>query len=85
MQALFINAGEDVDGVLAFVDAADLSSPVLFDTDSDVYKSYDLQGLGGYAPFPLQIVIDREGTITYMAKQYDAVALRAALDAAVAE
>jgi hypothetical protein len=39
----------------------------------------------GYAPFPLQVVIDRKGEIVYLSKQYDVDAAVAAIEAALAE
>ena len=60
-----------------------LTSPVLLDSDGAVYRSYDTSALGGYAPFPMQIVIDREGTIVYMARQYDADAIQLAIESAL--
>ncbi len=61
-----------------------LTSPVLLDADGSVYRSYDTSALGGYAPFPLQILVDRQGRIVYMARQYNADAVRDAIEAALA-
>lgn len=66
-----------------FVEEAGVTSPVLLDSDGGVYRSYDTTALGGYAPFPLQILIDRDGKIVYMARQYNADAVKAAIEAAL--
>ena len=49
----------------------------------EVYRSYP-RGADAYAPFPLQLVIDPDGVVRYLAYQYDAEAVRAAIDEALA-
>ncbi len=56
---------------------------VLLDTDEAVYFSYPFEQ--AWAPFPVHVLIDRDGQVTYFARQLEADALRAAIDEAVAQ
>lgn len=86
MVVWLVDAGDDYDTAWEFIDEAGTSLPCLLDLDEDVYSVYEKKGEDdGYAPFPLQVVIDREGVITYLEYQYDAERLTAAIDAAVAD
>ena len=73
-----VNAGDSFEQVYDWIGEAGTTLPTLLDTDNAVYSSYQ-RGADAYAPFPLQVVIDREGRITYLANQYDAEAVRAAI------
>lgn len=57
--------------------------PILLDEQETYYRPYAME-VPGYAPFPLQVVIDRDGTIVYLSKQYDVDAAVAAIQAALA-
>lgn len=51
----------------------------MLDNGGALYRSYS--GLGpGYAPFPLQVVIDQDGTIQMLTNQYDPEAVRRVID-----
>jgi len=77
-----VNVGESAELAAAFAEQAGVSSPVLLDSESRWHISYG--GMDeGYAPFPLQIVVDREGVITYIGRQYDVSAVRRAVDEAL--
>lgn len=79
-----VNAGDPYDQVLAYLQEAGTTLPCLLDTDESMYRRYDRREGGEiHAPFPLQVVIDRDGRITYLANQYDADAARAAIQAAL--
>ena len=81
-----VDAGDSFDDAFEFVGESSTSLPVLLDSDETVYKSYTRrEGGESYAPFPLQVIIDRDGTIAYLSNQYDAEAVRAAIDALLAE
>ncbi len=59
---------------------------MLIDEDQTLYYSYSMGELGfNSAPYPLQVVIDRDGLISYLALEYDVDAVRAAIEAALAE
>ena len=79
-----VNPGEDFDTVYDFVGEYPSPLPVLLDRDESLYQSYgDVPDR--YGPFPLHVVIGRDGTIRYLSGQYDATALTDAIDAALAE
>ena len=86
MEILLVNTGDSFEDAYTFVGESEVTLPVLLDSDLSVYESYSrFEAEAGYAPYPLQIIIDREGTIRYLANQYDADAVRAAIDALLAE
>ena len=55
-----------------------VSLPTLLDAQP-LYQPYSQQP-GGYAPFPVQVVVDQNGIVQYVAHQYDAEAVRAVID-----
>lgn len=61
-----------------------MGTTCLLDTQQEIYRSYG-PVQGSYAPFPLQVVIDRDGTIVYLSAQYDADAVNLAIAAALEE
>lgn len=74
--------------VLDFTAGAGLTVPSLLNA-KPLYDRY--QGLGSpdgerpWAPYPLQVVVDPEGTIQYINQQYDAVLVREVIDGLLAE
>ena len=40
---------------------------------------------GSYAPYPLEVLIDQDGRIQYIATQYDAADMRGRIDVLLAE
>ncbi|MFT5584649.1 MAG: peroxiredoxin [Cognaticolwellia sp.] len=80
-----VNAGEDYATAYGFIDELQVSGiPILLDEQETYYKPYAME-VPGYAPFPLQVVIDRDGEIVYLSKQYDVDAAVAAIEAALAK
>lgn len=78
-----VNAGDAYDVAWDYLDNLGVGLTCLLDQSKSVYSAYS--GVpNAYAPFPLQVVIDREGVITYLNGQYDAEAVKAAIDAALA-
>lgn len=76
-----MNAGEELSDAQAFTDEAGIEGlPVLLDSDLSHYNGYYVPGQNGYAPFPLQVIVDQDGVITYVARQHDVSAVRAELD-----
>lgn len=81
-----VNVGEDPEVAADHLDELGLGWTCLLDRDSQVYLSYDRgEAEAEWAPFPLHVVVGRDGTIRYLATQYDALALQAALEAALSE
>ena len=83
LQVLLVNTHDDVDTAYDFLQSVEVALPTLLE-GQEIYESYP-RGNGVYAPFPLQVVIDKEGIIRYIAYQYDAEAVRAAIDEALEE
>lgn len=82
-QLWLVNVGESAEEAYDFLAETETSLPCLLDSDQSLYHSYP-EG-GNFAPFPLHVVIGRDGTVRYLARQYDADAARAAIEAALAE
>ncbi len=66
-----------------FLVAAGVDTTCLLDDMSNVYNSYAPSETGMvWAPFPMQVVIDRDGIITYLANEADPAAVIEAIEAA---
>jgi len=86
--------GDDVTAFLVSVDPQEMAAEFLetmgavqtclLDEDRAVYSSYDttVTGVGG-TPFPLRVVIDREGVIRWIDTDVDSDALREAVEDAL--
>lgn len=86
LTTFFVNAGEDEAAAREFLNTQGLTQRaihVLLDSQEAVYRSYPWND--SWAPFPVHVVIDREGEVVYFARQLDAVALKAAIDEALAQ
>ncbi len=70
-----------------FISEAEVTLPVLLDSDGYVYRTYSMADNLGAAvsPYPVQVVIDRDGVIVYLSRTHDPQAVREAIDAALAE
>lgn len=77
-----INSGDSFDTAWTFMEGAALETPCLLDTAANMANGYGFPD-EAYAPFPRHVVVDRDGVIRYLASQYDANALLAAIDAAL--
>ncbi len=73
-----MNVGEGLSPSYDFVGAAGVTAPCLLD-DGALYDSYPREI--EYAPFPMQVLIDADGAITYIGETYDVDRLRAAIEA----
>lgn len=82
-QLWLVNAGESAEEAYSFLAESRVGLPCLLDSAQSLYHSYP-EG-GNFAPFPLHVIIGRDGRIRYLARQYDAEAARAAIEAALAE
>ena len=61
----------------AFITTNGVTFPILIDT-GNTYMSYD--NLAAIAPYPIDIVLDADGTIVYLSRTYEPDALRAAVE-----
>jgi hypothetical protein len=78
-----VNPRDSAEVAYRFVDEARSGLPVLLDADSRFYNAYPRPA--SFAPFPFQVLIDRDGVIRGIYGQYDAVALQDQIDALLAE
>lgn len=58
--------------VADFVEQTGVSFPVVFDEEG-TYREYDRAE--ATAPYPLDVIVDREGVVRYVAAEYDAEAM----------
>ncbi len=65
----------------AFIEQTGVTSPIAWDADS--FNTFAWPD--AISPFPRQALIGRAGDVRYLASEYDATALSAAIEAAVAE
>ena len=81
-----VNTHDTVADAQAFLQQGGVTLPCLMDTDADWYRSYDRRSIdGSYAPYPLQVLIDQEGTIRSIVGQYDPVTMKDRIDALLAD
>ena len=72
--------GDDETRIRKFIDETGVTFPIA----SDGGRSYGSFSAGpGISPFPLDVVIGRDGRIVYLTREYDAGALKAAVEAAL--
>jgi peroxiredoxin len=90
LQVVGIDADADdranPDAVAAFVDNLGVTLPILVE-DSDLTPTYTtIEGIyDGGNPFPVDIVIDRQGIIRHVSREYDPPALHAIVQELLAE
>jgi len=75
-----VNPQDGAERTAGFLAGAGVELPALLDTGGALYRSYPRAEAQGFAPYPVHVVIGPDGVIRYLAFQYDAVALRAAID-----
>jgi hypothetical protein len=83
LQVLLVNPMDSYDVAYEFLGHVEVSLPTVLGGE-DIYSSYPRKS-GSFAPFPLQVVIDGDGIIRYVAYQYDAAAVRAVIDQILSE
>ena|GEM_PF-6186301 len=85
MEVWLLNTEDDLDIVMRFGLDAGLTVPMLYDAKQPYDRYYALdEGGENWAPYPLQVVVDADGTIRSIAHQYDALALDRVIEAALA-
>ena len=67
----------DSDDLDAFLSATGVTFPILVDIDN-TYIEYDQDG--ATSPYPIDLVVDADGTIVYLSRTYEPDALRAAVE-----
>jgi peroxiredoxin len=86
VEVIAINAnGDAVDGVQRFVSNLHVTYPVGLEDPSTKTYSALTQNYKGSNPFPVDVVIGKDGIITYIAREYDPDGIAAAVDAALAK
>ena len=83
MLVWLVNVGEDLADVNEYMIESGITLPVLSDPDGEFYNGYHREPAPG--PFPVDVVVARDGTIAYLTNAYDATALRDVIDAELAE
>ena len=71
---------DDATRIRRFIDETGVTFPVV----QDVGRRPAYSAGPAISPFPLDVVIDRSGTITFLSREYEADALEAAVAAALA-
>lgn len=76
--------GDDIAGVQKFVAHSNASYPIgLEDTETPTYKGFT-KNFRGLNPYPVDVVVGKDGLVTYVGREYDPHALKQAIDAALA-
>ena len=74
---------DDMGGVQEFTGKLGVTYPVGLEETSN-YPAF-AENFRGANPFPVDIIVDRTGTIRYIAREYDPVAMRAVVEELLAE
>jgi len=70
---------DDIGGVQRFTENLGVSFPVGVESTSN-YPAYN-RNFRGANPFPIDIIVDRDGRIVYIAREYDPVKMTAVIEA----
>lgn len=86
MQVVAIDPnGDDIEGVRDFVAPGRTTYPIgLEDPDTPTYKAL-VANYRGLNPYPVDVVVGRDGRVVYVGREYDPEAVEAAVQAALAE
>lgn len=79
MEILLANAGDSENLAQNFLAYNQIRTPTILDLEEEIYSFY-ARDESTYAPFPLQVVIDQEGVIQYMAFQHDLGSAQTVID-----
>jgi len=85
VQVVAIDAnGDAMDGVQRFVEDLGTTYPIgLEDESTKTYEAF-VKNYKGANPFPVDVVVGRDGKIAYISREYDPEGLTAAVEAALA-
>jgi len=78
-----VNTEDSVEDAMQFVEQGGSTLPVLMDEDKEFYNS--IQREGAPAPYPVEVVVGRDGFIHYVATEYSAADIRDAIQSALDE
>jgi hypothetical protein len=78
-----VNTGDRAEVAYRFVEEARSSLPVLLDESGEHYRAVPRGA--GFAPFPVNVLIDKRGVIRGVYGQYDAAAMEPVIEALIAE
>lgn len=79
-----VNVSDPAETVREWGADAGVTLPMLYDGRPHYERYYAVPAVDEpYAPYPLWVVVDREGVITYISHQLDQTALEAAVEAAL--
>lgn len=84
-QLWLVNPVDGLEQASKWVNQAGITDPVVLDSEKDVYDLYFRYPGETYAPYPVHVVIGKDGVVRYLAFQYDAQSLTAVIEAALAE
>ena len=77
--------GDALDGVIAFTASSGATYPIgLESPDTPTYKAL-VQNFKGLNPYPVDVVVGKDGNIAYVAREYDPEGLLAAVEAELAK
>jgi len=69
---------DDLGGVQRFTEKLGVTYPVGLEETAN-YRSF-ADNFGGANPFPIDVIVDRDGTIAYIAREYDPAAMTAVIE-----
>ncbi len=77
---------DEFEQLYTWVGQAGVTSPVLMDESKQLYDSYALNEAGNSSsPYPVHVVVDGDGVITYLSKDNQPDLVRDAIQAALDE
>ncbi len=77
--------GDSADGVQAWSSSSGVTYPIgLESPDTPTYKAL-VKNFKGLNPYPVDVVVGRDGTIAYISREYDPDGLLAAVEAELAK
>jgi hypothetical protein len=71
------DATDDIGGVQRFVEKLGVTFPVGLEQTAN-YRPF-VENFRGANPFPVDVIVDRDGTIVYVAREYDPAAMEAVI------
>ena len=77
--------GDELDGVVTFTASSGATYPIgLESPDTPTYKAL-VRNFKGLNPYPVDVVVGKDGNIAYVAREYDPEGLLAAVEAELAK
>jgi len=71
---------DDAQGLIAFREQTGVTFPFLIESDSASYQAYRAGAGDQTTPYPLDVIIDRDGIVRYLRGEYDDAAMRDVLE-----